>query len=174
MIPMLAAAAEKIPDLRPPRGEIPPGFWEQHGNAALIGAALVAVAGVAALLWWRKRPRPVVEPVPPAETACLALAALRGRPPDAALVGEVSRVVRRYVLAALPREGEEPTTEELHRIVSADARLTPELAEALAGFLRDCDLRKFSPQGGMPPGIVDRALELVRQLDARLQPPKAA
>lgn len=168
-----ARAAEKTPDLRPPLGEMPPGFWEQHGNAALVVAAIIALAGTTVLMWWRNRPRPVVV-IPPGETARLALATLRARPQDAALVTEVSQVVRRYVLAVLPREGEEPTTEELHGFVSADARLAPELVEALTGFLRDCDVRKFSPHGAPPAGAVDRALELVGQLEARLQPPKPA
>ena len=37
---------EAIPPLYPPRPEIPPGFWEQHGVAVIVAGVLFAGAGV--------------------------------------------------------------------------------------------------------------------------------
>ncbi|MBI3878794.1 MAG: hypothetical protein HY301_01860 [Verrucomicrobia bacterium] len=162
-------AAEQIPELRPPVVEIPPDFWELHGTQVSIGSTLGVVAVVAlVLLLLRKKP-PVV--TPPAVAARRALEALRGRPETLALAGEVSQIIRHYVLAKLGRAGEEPTTEELVRALSADARFSPAKVQSLAAFLRDCDVQKFAPATAPQPDVVTRALALVDQLEQAAQPP---
>src|SRR5690349_7995909 len=51
--------ADNIPPLRPPRGEIPPSWWEQHGGWVIAGGCFALVA-LAALIWWLTRPKPPV------------------------------------------------------------------------------------------------------------------
>lgn len=172
MIPMLAAAAaEKIPDLRPPLGEIPPSFWEQHGTQVIIGSALGAVLIVAFVLWLLRKKPPVV--IPPAVTAREALEELRGRKETLALATEVSQIIRHYVLAKLGRTGEEPTTEELARGLSEKSQFSPESVKALTAFLHDCDVQKFAPAIAPQPDLVTRAFALVESFERETPPPAA-
>ena len=167
-----ARAAEKIPGLRPPLGEIPPSFWEQHSTEILIGSALGAVVIVALVLWLLRKKPPVV--IPPAVTARYAVEALRGRKETLALATEVSQIIRHYLLAKLGRVGEEPTTEELVRSLSTDARFSPANVQSLAAFLRDCDVQKFAPASAPQPDLVTRAFALVENSEREVPLPLSA
>ncbi len=157
--------AEEIPELRPPRGILLPSFWEQHGWLVVLGA--VAVLGAIAMGVWRwRRPKPVVE-VPPEAAARQALEALRPRPEDVALVGEVSRIVRRYLTAVFVLQNDELTTEELLKEVRACFQSDPDLLAALGKLLHESDTRKFAPLPQPAEGpIVPRALELIARLQS--------
>jgi hypothetical protein len=166
MIRLLAAS--EIPDLLPPRDLLPPAFWEQHGTAVLLGAASAGLVVLVALIWLRRRPR-VQTIVPPAIIAREALAARRDRTEDTALIGEVSQIVRRYVLDRLKMERIEPTTEELARALAAVRRLAPEVRVALIEFLREGDVCKFAcAPGPVPTGLVARAFELIERIETNL------
>src|SRR6516162_4252211 len=69
LLPALAATnssdADEIPPLSPPRGEIPPGFWEQYGAWAVLGGAVLLVA-VLFFIWRLTRPKPPI--IVPIET----------------------------------------------------------------------------------------------------------
>jgi hypothetical protein len=162
-----APTPDDIPPLRPPHGEIPPSFWEQHGLWVVLGGvAVLALGGVGAWLLTRAKP-PVV--VPPEEQARRALEPLRQKAEDGALLSQVSQTLHHYVVAAFHLPPEELTTAEICRAVAGQEKIGPELSAALGEFLRQCDERKFSPPAPAPPlGAVPEALKLIEQAQARL------
>lgn len=176
--PMLFAAsnppsADAIPPLRPPRGEMPPTFWEQHG-AWIVAAGLLGVALMGAAIWWLTRPKPPVV-VPPGARARLALEPLRPLPEDGALLSRVSQIVRGYVAAAFDLPAGELTTTEFGRVLAAQERVGPELAAVISAFLQNCDRNKFEPPAPRPPmGAVAEALRLVELAEARRSEPVRA
>ena len=168
------AAEEEIPKLRPPHDELQPTFWELHGWWIVAGIALVLTM-LAFLIAWLRRPKPDVV-TPPEIRARRALEALRGRAEDAALVVEVTRILRRYVLSVFGLAPDELTTAEIRQVLQSSKPTGPDLADAIADFLRECDERKFSPAPPPPRiGVVDRALALLEKIEAaRRQPLQAA
>jgi len=162
------SAEDEIPPLRPPRGELHPGFWEQH--AWQVALAAVAFLGLLALLFaLRRGPKPA--PVQPPEIiARSALEALRGRAEDPALISEVSRVLRLYVIAAFGLPPDELTTTEIQKALG-NREAEPQIGDAVIGFLRQCDESKFAPATSAPQsGTVTRALELVNQISSATAP----
>ena len=159
----------EIPPLNPPHGELTPTFWEQHGWQLVL--AMAVVIGVAALLIaWLRRPRHVV-PEPPAVVARRALEKWRGRKEDGVLAVEVSRIVKRYVMAAFNFSPEEMTTTEFRAALQTHSEIRPEFAAATGDFLRRCDEWKFAPTPPAPQlGAVEGALELVNKMEASRAP----
>jgi hypothetical protein len=159
-----------IPRLRPPRGELPPTFWEQHGLA--VSAGIVAfVALLAILVWYLRRPKPPVV-VPPCALARQALESLGAQPETGAVLSRVSQVLRRYVAAAFELEPGELTTADFCRALAKQERVGAELAAALGDFLRRCDEHKFKPSNAAPAGplhAVPTALQLIDLAEARLE-----
>ncbi len=148
------------PALAPVYGEIPPSFWEQHG-AMMVVAGLVFVALLAWLMWKLLQPKPARQ-IPPAVLAREALAKLRSRPEDGMLLSEVSQILRRYVGAAVKLPNGELTTAEFCAVIAGNKALGAELSQKIFSFLRECDVRKFSPANAAAPvDAVPRALELV-------------
>jgi hypothetical protein len=157
---------EKIPPLLPPRGEIPPSFWEQHGLlVVLVGLLLLGL--VCAGIWWLMRPKaPVI--TPPAEQARQALEPLGRQPEDGAVLSRVSQVMRHYLAAAFGLPAGEQTTAEFSRVLVSHAAIGPALSVPVTNFLRQCDERKFAPgSAGAPLGAVAQALQLLEQAEAR-------
>jgi hypothetical protein len=155
-----------LPPLAPAYGEIPPTFWEQHGNAILIiGFVLIALAG--ALVWIFLRPQPPVV-VPPEVVAREILAKLRRQPENGQVLSEVSQTLRRYLLAAFGFPAGEWTTSEFCAALAGSEKVGAQLAQAVAGFLRECDQRKFAPVNAAAPfEAASRALELIGQAELR-------
>jgi hypothetical protein len=175
-LPLLAATnspgPDEIPPLRPPRTELPPTYWEQHSwQVLLLAAVVVAAAGV--LLWLLLRPRTVVAPSP-AKVARGALAQLVEREESGAVLSQVCRVLRAYVIAAFRLPPGEKTTADFCRAIAGNDILGAELTKRLGDFLRECDVRKFSPRENAAPVAVApskaaaRALELIELAEARL------
>ena len=160
------AAEEPIPALRPPRAELRPSFWQQHGWWVAV-AAIILLGAVAVWLRWRRRSPPV--PVtPPDVLARSALEALRGRPEDIALVAEVSGIFRHYVIAAFNLPPDELTTAELHRALQSHPQASAELVAEIIEFLSRCDEYKFAPAHPASPfGAVTGALELIAKTEAQ-------
>ena len=166
LFPIVALADSDLPPLQPPHGELPPTFWELH-RWAVLAAALVALALSVLLILWLRRPRPIIV-IPPEEVARRALEALRGQPENGVLLMKVSGILRRYVSFACGLPPGELTTTEVSRAVTALPQFSPDLADAIASFLRQCDERKFAPA---PPasnlGAVATALTLLEQIEQR-------
>lgn len=158
------ALAQPPPGLRPPRGEIGPTFWEQHGWLVIIIAFFVVVAVTAVLILLTRPRRGRMEP--PEAVARRSLAALRDRAEDGVLIMEVSRIFRRYVLFAFDLPPEELTTAELNKTLQSLPNAEPALAAAIGDFLRQCDEDKFAPRA-LPPRMnaVARALELLEKVE---------
>jgi len=161
----IAQATNDLPALLPPYTELPPGFWEQHGITVILGSvAVLAIIGVAAWLIFRPRPLPVI---PPEVQARRELEALRTQPEDGQVLSRASQIVRRYVLAAFDLSAGELTTHEFIRAMESSPRLTAEVREAIAEFLRRCDERKFGGSSGSVAGHgAAQALELVNRSEA--------
>ena len=167
------AAGEEIPPLKPPRPELGPSFWAQHGWIIPV-AVVVALGAIAFWITWRRRPKPVTL-TPPEVLARSALEALRGRTEDETLVADVSRILRHYVIAAFSLPPDELTTTELQNALQIQSQASLELSGAIIDFLRRCDEWKFAPVSN--PARLDaaaRALELLDKIEAhRKQPAKA-
>jgi hypothetical protein len=160
------AGEEEIPALRPPRGEIAPTFWEQHAGAVVLGSVLF-VGAASAALWFLLRPRPVA-PEPPAAKARHALETLRKEPETGAVLSRVSLVVRHYFAAAFNLPAGELTTAEFCRAIATSDQVGSELSQAVGGFLRECDQRKFAPAAPAAPlEAVPRASRFIDQAEAR-------
>jgi hypothetical protein len=166
LFPIVALADSDLPPLQPPHGELPPTFWEQH-RWLILAATLVALALLVLLILWLRRPKPVIV-IPPEEVARRALEALRGQPENGVLLMKVSGVFRRYVIFACGLPSRELTTTEVCRAVAVRPQFKPDLGDAIAGFFRQCDERKFSPT---PPAAelsaVTGALALLEQIEQR-------
>ena len=159
-------AVEEIPPLRPPHGEIPTIWLEQH-RSSTISLAVLGIVAVAALVWHLRRPRKVV-PVPPEAQARLALERLRPQPEDGVQLSRISNILRQYVVAGFDLPPGERTTTEFCKEVATWPKMTPKLAADLEEFLRQCDERKFSPPAPrLPLSAVDRALELINLAEVR-------
>jgi hypothetical protein len=155
-----------LPALAPAYGELPPTFWEQHGSAVLIVAAVaLVIAALITALALRPKPASVV---PPEIEARRALQELHSRAEDGAVLSRVSRILRRYFIAVFALPPGEYTTAEFSRAISAHEKIGAELSTTVSNFLRACDGRKFSaaPQSS-PSGVVQGALELIELAEAR-------
>jgi hypothetical protein len=169
LLPWFAA---ELPGLRPPRGELPPSGWEQHGGSCLA-LSILALAAIGYLVWRWRRPQPAVAP-PPHLRARQALEARRQRPVDAALVREIAQILRDDVRAGLPPPPEELTTEQLMAALKRSP-MPADTRQAIGDFLRECDTVKFAlPSPAPDPDLLARALALVDALEASQQPPSTA
>ncbi len=166
-----AADSNTVPLLIPAYGEIPPTFWEQNGTIVIIDVIVFLAAAAA---WKIFRPKPALV-LPPEKIACEALARLQAQPEDGKLLSEVSRILRRYIGAAFDFSGGEMTTAEFCASISQSKKIGPELAQTISDFLRECDVRKFSPaNSAVPVNAVNRALEIIQQIETWREKMKAS
>ena len=157
---------DAILKLSPPHAELPASFWEQYGAWTFL-AAVVLLAMASFLVWWWLRPKPPVV-VPIEVRARQELAVLQQRNEDGKTLSQVSRVLRRYVVAAFELPADELVTSEFCRVLANHEKIGTELAAAVGEFLRRCDEHKFAPpRSPTPMGAAARALELVELGEAR-------
>ncbi len=162
-----STAGDNLPELRPPRGEIPPSFWELYG-AWVIGGSIAFLVLIGVAIWFLTRPKPPII-IPPHIRAKQTLDPLLAEPEDGRVLSQVSQILRHYVAEAFGLPPGEQTTAEFCRIIAADERLGLEFSGAIAEFLRRCDERKFRPAPpGAPMGAVATALKFVETGEARL------
>lgn len=132
---------DEIPPLRPPAGEMPPDFWEQHGPAVIIAALLLTITAALLLRKWMQ-PRPV--PLPdPYETALKSLAEARDQSEESMALLIVTRAVRTYFSEILKLPAAERTTTEMDAAI-AERLDNTELRQELHRFLQACDVARFS------------------------------
>ena len=168
----LLADTNSVPDLpssslRPARGEILPGFWEQYGGWVVLGAALLLLT-IATLIWFLVQPKPPI-PTPPGAQARQELEPLRQRAEDGGVLSRVSQIIRHYVAGAFALPPGELTTAELSGTLLQNQNIGPELGGEVVKFLRECDLRKFAPaQPQAPIDAVSRALGLINRAESRV------
>jgi hypothetical protein len=161
-----AALAQPHSGLFPPRDEINPTFWEQHALLVILVTFFIVLA-LTALLILLTRPKQN-EIIVPEVAARRALQALQNRPADGALIMEVSRIFRRYVVFAFNLPPDELTTAELSRALQSLPQAEPALVTAIGDFLHQCDEDKFSPPA-LPPhvNVASRALALLEKIETR-------
>jgi hypothetical protein len=168
----LLADSNSVPDLpssslRPARGEILPGFWQQYGGWVVLGAALLLLT-IATLIWLLVQPKPPIL-TPPAAQARQELEPLRQRAEDGNVLSRVSQIIRHYVASVFALPPGEVTTTELSGTLLQNQCIGPELGGEVVKFLRECDLRKFAPlQPQAPLDAVSRALGLINQAESRV------
>jgi hypothetical protein len=163
--PMLGQSTNDIPPLRPALPEIPPTLWEQHGGLIVV-LGVLAVALVAAAIWWLLQPKPPV-PVPIEIQTRQQLEHLKNQPADGKTLSLVSQVLKRYVAAAFELPPGEMTTTEFNGTARASDKVGSQLATKISAFLQQCDEQKFSPTVEIQTSACARALELFQAGEAR-------
>ena len=160
-------AGDELPKLRPPRGEIPPTFWEKYDIWVIVGS-IVALALIAAIVWLITRPKPPII-IPPEVRAKRALDLLLNKPEDGMVLSQVSQILRRYMAEAFAFPPGELTTTEFCSVMSKHESVGSDLASTISEFLRGCDERKFTASPPTAPmAAAATALKLVETAEARL------
>src|ERR1051326_1700532 len=94
----ISTAGDDLPQLRPPRAEIPPSFWENYGVWVIAGCILlVALIGVA--VWPLTRPKPPIMIAPPIR-AKQTLEPLLTKAENGLVLSQVSQALRHYAIEA--------------------------------------------------------------------------
>lgn len=140
----LTAAPEKIPDLKPIRGAIPPSFWEAYGWLVVLLAGLACLA-LAILMNRLRRPKPLIVPSA-ADLARRELDRLRASDDQPDLIPAVARVLRHFLITKFRLAGPGLTAVEISGHIPAD----PALAAEMQLFLEQCDVSSFAPAATAP------------------------
>ena len=157
----------EIPPLRPPHGEIPPTFFEQHSSLVVVsGLGLLAL--LCAGIFFVRRTRPHVT-VPPEVQARATLESIRNKVETGAVLSTVSRSLRRYIIAAFKLPPEELTTTEFCNLIAGNNSIGPELAGEISDLLQRGDERKFRISADPQPlGAVSQAFRIIEICEGRL------
>jgi hypothetical protein len=148
--------------LRPEHGELAFSGGAQNAIFILLGTALViAAVGLGIALLMRTKPAAITSKD---DLVRRALENLRGRAEDDALVVEVSRIVRGYVIYAFGLPPGELTSAEIARALGSLTPPRQELFGTITNFLQQCDEKKFAPASPPQPAVVSRALDLVEKI----------
>ena len=166
----LTAAPEKIPELKPPRGTLPPSLWEVHGWTLIALALILGALIIVVIRRWRQ-PEPVT-PLSPAAIAQRELAALRNVADESRPIGAAPQVLRRFLIAKFALAGPGLTAQE----IAAHLPTSLPLAAELQHFLEAAEVANFAPQTMTPPtaialGEVER---LVQAVEEQTTPPEPA
>jgi len=156
----------EIPPLSPAYGELPPTFWELHQSTLIVGCfGILAFAFFFLKVMLRPKNQKIL---PPEVVARQALANLQSQPEDGKVLSAVSYVLRRYISESFSLPGHELTTAEFCSAIAGNEPLGAELVQIICSFLRECDVRKFSPAiGARPLNAASRALQLVEKANIR-------
>ena len=156
-----------LPGLIPAYDEIPPNFWELNHLAIITGVFVVLL--LIGMLIWRQL-CPIAAPHPsPEKTARNALARLQNQPENGNVLSAVSQIVRRYISGRLGLSKNELTTTEFIAALARCDKLDLAHVESACSFLRECDVRKFSPRNNAGSiNAVNRALVLIQSVEAHL------
>jgi hypothetical protein len=160
-LPLYAQPATNgLPALSPAYPELPPTFWEQHQSTIIVaGFAVLAFAFYFLKVWLRPESPKILAPEVAARQA---LARLQGQAEDGNLMSDVSLILRRHISVTFNLPNNELTTSEYCAAIEANPEIGAELAETISSFLRELDVRKFSPSiGSAPINAAGRALEII-------------
>lgn len=152
-----------IPDLRPPRAELPPSVETKRDlRPWFIGTGIIAVLAAVLASIPRKQP---AAPTPPYVIARRKLDAMGASTPQP---DELVRVLREYLLEAFSIPARGATTAELIHWLSAHPRWDTQLEAETTGILTSCDEAKFSPAPQPPPQLsAEIVLSLISRIEGR-------
>ena len=153
-----------IPPLRPARGEIVPGFWEQYWWVAIL---VLLAASAASLLVWRQLSKPdEIEAPPPRETARKALEMLKAEPENSQTLSELVRVVRRYFVDTFSLTQTELTSRQLGEVLRDHDHVDGEVVAAAIRLLETCERRQFDPRQAIQTSdLLGEALKLIEETE---------
>jgi hypothetical protein len=171
LLPYTISVVSSLPDslgeadIRPIKGPLDvPARWRWGRVAAAFAVLAAAVAG--ALVWWRRRSRPVdavapyVPDLPPEVVALRALKALEADslPARGLLKEHYSRltlILRRYLEHRFRVPAVESTTDEIRRSLGPGVTLDAAGKAALLDLFEEADLVKFAKLEPGPPAAED-------------------
>ena len=156
-------APEPIPDLRPPNGEITTNFPETlFFGSALLFALFVLIIG--RILHVRRPPLTgsIHSPIDGFRREIASIANSGGDPLDRSI-----HAIRRYVCGAFDVGTNGMTNEELIAEFAEHPLAREETVAALHEFLVGNDLLRFAPLAESSQDVLQRATELVEQLESR-------
>ena len=168
LLPLATVAAESnaLPPLAPPYGEIQPTFWQQHHAGVIVAALAFLVLVISVLTWLLRTAKPKTSP--PEVIARSGLMQLQSQPEDGRVLSAISQILRHYASVRFDLSAGELTTAEFCESIGKNNELGAELAGAIASFLRECDVKKFSLSHASPPiDAAERALRLIDLAEAR-------
>lgn len=167
LLAALTAAPEKIPDLKPIRGAIPPSFWEAYGWLVLLLLGVACLA-IALLMNRLRRPKPVIIPSA-ADLARRELERVRASSDETALPAAVARVLRHFLVKRFRLAGPGMTAHE----IAAHLPIEPALVAELQLFLDHCDLASFAPAAArsLPAATIGEAERLIGAVERQSPPP---
>lgn len=159
-----AAEEAELPKLAPPTGEMPPTFWEQSSTLILIAAAAFALMMLVMVvtIYLASGKRSVATQLPEVQ-ARNELKALSQQTETGATLTKVSQSLRRYFISAFELPRGEYTTAEFCKLIGSNEKVGGELSSDVATFLKDCDVRKFSPAPASASTAANSALALVER-----------
>jgi hypothetical protein len=156
-------APDPIPDLRPPKGEINTNFPEtMFFGAALLFSLVVLIFG---RILHVRRPRLIGSTRSPIANFRRELAAIANSGSDP--LDRSIHAVRNYVCDAFDVGSNGMTNEELIAEFREHSLAREESVVALHDFLVGNDLLRFAPLAGTSEDVLQRATELVEQLESR-------
>jgi hypothetical protein len=159
--------------LKPPKGALPPSFWERYHLWVFAGAGGLLL-GIGGLIWYVQRPLP--EPVIPPDVRARRDLEAAAREPDLGLMlSDLSRILRRYITQVFELTQEELTTREFVAVLLNHPGIPEELAKPLTIYLQQCDERKFSPMPpDQPSDPLAAALDLINKTEGWRERQRAA
>lgn len=169
-----------VPNDANPKGLAPLADFPRAWGPWLI-AALLVLAGVAALAWWLRRRNAVAietSTLPPYEEAAVRLRRLEEGLPEhddavKAFYVELADTLRTYLARSLGVPARELTTRELLDLLRCTDHVSEEAHGALGDVLRRADFVKFAefiPDATIHTATLARALRAVEPIEASLHP----
>ncbi len=174
--PLLAAAREPIPPLRPPHAELPPTFWESNNGLVFLAGVFVGMAVMGWWLWRRSSRRRALDHIDPLAIARAKLETLAASDAESAKWPElVPQIVRWALIERFQLPWMEYTTEEFKALIRANGWLPEPLVADLARLLDDCDRARFAslPGANNTASLPARAVQLLAQAAAVTTVPSA-
>lgn len=153
-----------IPELRPPREELPPQM-ENKGNDLLPWFIAVGIAAVVAAVLASRPKKQALPPTPPYTIARQQLQQLNGR---SATMVAVSAILRAYLLDAFQIPARGATSSELIGWLTDHPCWDTQLSPEIEAIFDTADVMKFATiPAEEHPAIIEQASALISKIEGR-------